>query len=317
MTSLRESIRWSHHPVPAPSAEGTLNISVGTVGSGGPTALITAGVHGDEGPWGGLAIHRLIDRLAPSELLGTIRIVPVSNPLAMRADTRNAPVDQLDLNRNFPGSPNGSYTEVVAQTIVEHALKGADVVIDLHGGGSWCVNAFVFRMQGGEALANAVPAPFVVDAPDRAVTLTGYARSQGARCVAIEMGGRSVQESTWADRIADGLHRVLTVTGVIAPGTPPAPIASPAIPVKATTVLRPRAGGVFIPSVGVETVGTIVAKGTLLGRMVDPSTFATREEFRAPYDRTAVMLLRPMLAQIEGGAMTYVVSEPLENTDSA
>ena len=33
-------------------------------------------------------------------------------------------------------------------------------------------------------------------------------------------------------------------------------------------------------------------------------------EFRAPYSRTALLLLRPTMSRLEGGAMTYVVSEP-------
>ena len=312
MPSLRESLRWTRIAIPATAAFGQIDLCVGEVGSGGPVALVTAGIHGDEGPWGAWAIHQLLEYIDLSELIGTLRVVPVANPLAMQADLRNAPVDQLDLNRAFPGSAGGSYTDVLAHMLVEHAVTGADVVIDLHGGGSWCVNAFVFKMQGGEALSDAFPAPFVVTAPDRTVTLTGYARSHGAKAAAVEMGGRSVHEAVWASRIADGLYRALATAGVIEPANHLPPSEHRAQPVSETMVLRPTSGGIFMPDVGVETVGTVVLKDTLLGRMLHPVTHTVFQEFRAPFERTAVLLLRPMLAQIEGGAMTYVVAQPLD-----
>ena len=310
MANLIEMLDWTQVPVGVESAFGQINLGIGAVGGGGPVALITAGIHGDEGPWGAWAIRKLLERITPDELRGTIHIVPVSNPLAMQADKRNAPVDQLDLNRAFPGNSTGSYTERVASILVEYALPGADYVIDLHGGGSWCVNAFVFQMEGGEALSAAFEAPFVVQAPDRTVTLTGYARSQGAVVAAVEMGGRSEFEANWADRIADGLFRALAVAGVIEPAHTPVPVANPAIVVSETSVLRPNAGGIFLPHVRADQVGTIVAKDTLLGQMLHPVTQVVIEEFRAPFKQTALLLLRPMLAQIEGGAMTYVVAEP-------
>ena len=43
---------------------------------------------------------------------------------------------------------------------------------------------------------------------------------------------------------------------------------------------------------------------------VDPVTHETLEEFRAPYPQTALLLIRPTMSRLEGGAMTYVVSEP-------
>lgn len=308
MTGLSHHLRWKEFPIPATSAFGTVPLRVGQVGESGPTCLITAGLHGDEGPWGALAIRKLIDRIDPDELRGTIRIVPAANPLAMQADLRNAPVDQLDLNRAFPGNVSGSYTERVAYTLSEYALHGADAVIDLHGGGSWCVNSFVFSMEGGEHLAACFEAPFVVNAPDRTVTLTGYARSVGAVVTAVEMGGRSPFEIDWAERITRGLFRALTLLGIIAPQEPLAPVSVPALPVSGTDVLRPSSGGVFVPALRADSVGTVVPQDTLLGRLHDPVTFEVIEEFRAPHPQTAILLLRPAVAQLEGGAMTYVIS---------
>ncbi|MBC7812960.1 MAG: succinylglutamate desuccinylase/aspartoacylase family protein [Burkholderiales bacterium] len=308
--NLLNAIRWQHFPIGASAAVGHVNLSVGEIGNGGPTALISAGVHGDEGPWGAWAIRKLLERLTPDQLIGTLRIVPVANPLAMEADARNAPLDVLDLNRVFPGDPNGSHTERLAAALVANAVNGADVVIDLHGGGSWCVNAFAFQFAGGEDLAQAFHAPFLVTGPDRSVTLTGYARSQGARVAAIEQGGRSELEEQWAERIATGLRRALGVAGVLTPLEDDM-IPAESIAVRPSKVLRPSSGGVFIPQVRASSVGTIVPGGTVLGHLLDPVTQAIIETFEAPFERTALMLLRPFAARIEGGAMTYVVAEPM------
>jgi predicted deacylase len=310
MSSLFEQVMWQHFPLAAGAAVGTVSLSIGQVGTKGPTALVTAGVHGDEGPWGAWAIRKLLKNTSPDELLGTLRIVPVSNPFAMEADARNAPFDTLDLNRQFPGDHHGSHTERLAALLTEQALKDVDTVIDLHGGGSWCVNAFAFQMPGGEALVQAVGAPFIVSAPDRTVTLTGYARSQGAVVAAVEMGGRSEAEEQWANRIAAGLRRALGVAGVLTPSDDAPP--SPSIPVGETVVLRPSRGGVFIPEVRAASVGTIVNQGTVLGYLMDPVSQNIVETFTAPFERTAVLLLRPMMARVEGGAMIYVLAEPRE-----
>lgn len=314
MPTILDLVQWSHLPLPAPSAFGKAQLSIGQAGGNGPVALISAGVHGDEGPWGALAIRKLLLNVPADDLIGTVRIVPVANPLAMQADLRNAPLDQLDLNRVFPGSPQGSYTERLAALLVEQAIHGANYVVDLHGGGSWCVNAFAFLMAGGEMLTEAFDPPFVTHAPERTVTLTGYARTLGAATTAIEMGGRSVHELAWVDRIAAGLYRALVRAKILRPAERFPERATQSLPVGPTSVLRPVYGGIFVPALGADHVGTVVPQGTVLGQMLDPVTQQVVETFTAPFEQTALLLLRPMVAQIEGGAMTYVVAEPMAST---
>lgn len=311
MKTAFEAMRWRGVPLGVTSAWSETELLLGEVGDGGPGALITAGIHGDEGPWGGWAIKRLLQRVHARDLTGFIRVVPLANPLAMQADKRNAPVDQLDLNRAFPGDSDGSYTERIAHILADEALEGVDTVIDLHGGGSWCVNAFVFEMSGGRELSLCFPAPFIMKAPERAVSLTGYARSLGRTVAAVEIGGRSQYEAVWAEKIADGLLRALCQVGVVDARRAPAPC-EPSLPVADSTVLRPSLGGIFVPAVTAEHIGTIVAGGALLGQMLHPVTYAVLEEFRAPYERTALLLLRPFMAQLEAGAMTYVVARPAD-----
>ncbi len=304
--ALLAHVRWRRVDVPGTASNGAARLMVGEVGDGAPRAVVTAGVHGDEGAWGALAIRTLLER-DRSTLRGHLSVVATANPVAFDADARNAPLDQLDLNRTFPGTADGSYTERVA-----HALAGelaeCDVAVDLHGGGSWCVNAFAFAFPGSEPLAAAVGAPFVVHAPEKHGTLTHFAMAHGARAVAIEMGGRSRDEARWMRRIADGTARVLAHAGVLDGGEEPAP--TPSVDVGPSRVLRPPHGGIFVPALREEAVGTVVEGETLLGSVLDACTLEERFAFRAPFPRTALLLLRPHVTTIEGGAMTYVVAEP-------
>jgi predicted deacylase len=309
MAPLLSAVRWKHIPLPTGAATGQINLAIGEVGSGAPVALVTAGVHGDEGPWGAWAIRKLLAQTPLDELSGTLRIVPCANPLAMEADARNAPLDTLDLNRVFPGNAEGSHTERLAAILVEYAVSGANVVIDLHGGGSWCVNAFAFAFEGGEALSLAFNPPFLITGPDRTITLTGYARSQGAAVAAVEMGGKSELEDSWAERIALGLRRALGAAGVLTPI--PAPERYDTVQVGESRVLRPSRGGIFVPHLRTRDVGTLVPVGTILGELLDPFTLEAVERFEAPFAQTALLLLRPTMTRIEGGAMTYVIAEPV------
>ncbi len=309
MTTAWEKMNWRGIAIGTTSAWGSAELQLGEVGSGSPGVLITAGIHGDEGPWGAWAINRLLNSIDEADLGAFIRVVPMANPLAMQADKRNAPVDQLDLNRVFPGDASGSYSERLAHILATDGLDGIDIVIDLHGGGSWCVNAFVFEMDGGRELSRCFPAPFIVKAPTRDVSLTGYAQSKGLTVTAVEMGGRGQNERQWAQKIADGLLRALCHCGAVDKRLAPPPPAAP-LAVSGTSVLRPAQGGIFVPALDATHIGTLVTKGTLLGQLHHPATFAVLEEFRAPFEETALLLLRPFVAQLEAGAMTYVVSQP-------
>ena len=59
-------------------------------------------------------------------------IVPFLNYPAFRAGTRTSPIDRGNLNRSFPGKPDGTVTEKIADYIQRHLLPRADFVLDIH-----------------------------------------------------------------------------------------------------------------------------------------------------------------------------------------
>ncbi len=117
------------------SAWGSIMIPIACVKNGeGPTALFTGGNHGDEyeGP---LAILDLAQRLKAEEVSGRVILVPGMNFPAVKAGTRTSPIDKGNLNRSFPGRPDGSVTEKIADYFQRHLLPLADLVVDIHSGG--------------------------------------------------------------------------------------------------------------------------------------------------------------------------------------
>jgi len=97
-----------------------------------PRLLVMAGVHGDE--YEGVAVlHDLAREIDPKKLKGTLTLVPVANPQAFYAGTRRNPIDLGDLNRAFPGNPEGSITDRLAYDLFHKLVDGNDYVLSLHG----------------------------------------------------------------------------------------------------------------------------------------------------------------------------------------
>ena len=82
-------------------------------GGAGPTALLTAGTHGDEYE-GQIALLALARELAGMRITGRVIILPALNQPAVAAGRRNSPLDGGNLNRLFPGNPEGGPTAMIA-----------------------------------------------------------------------------------------------------------------------------------------------------------------------------------------------------------
>src|ERR1700735_1842891 len=101
----------------------------------GPQALLTAGVHGDEFE-GQIALRNLARTLAPEEIRGGLLILPMANAPAVAVSSRVSPIDDLNLNRVFPGDPLGTPTQAIAAAIEDLLLPIFDYAFDIHSGGS-------------------------------------------------------------------------------------------------------------------------------------------------------------------------------------
>ncbi len=311
MKTIYESLRWHEARITAHAASQYVPLKYAEAGPDGPRATLVAGTHGDEGPWSAVAIKMLCQHAA-AKLTGRLRVILTANAMAAEVERRNSWIDSpnaIDLDGVFPGDANGSHTNRLAAALAP-LIADSDAAIDLHGGGTWCVNAFVKQFEGSEQLAADIGAPFITKAPNKPGGLTTYARSLGIKVVNVEVGGRCSKEMYWAERNARGLERALYRLGVFALDAPPSQV-EPAIHVSATEAVRARVGGIFVPTLREDAVGAIVPAGTEMGKMLDLHTLAELQVFTAPYDQTAMLLLRPQICTIEGSALVYVLARPV------
>ena len=117
------------------SAWGSVMVPITVVRNGnGPVALLTGANHGDEyeGP---IALQDLALTLDVNKINGTVIIVPAFNYPAFVAGRRTSPIDSGNMNRLFPGKPDGTVTQKIADYFQRTLIPMADVVLDFHSGG--------------------------------------------------------------------------------------------------------------------------------------------------------------------------------------
>lgn len=161
-----------------------------------PAALIMAGVHGDEyeGP---AAILDLVEEINPGALDGSIIFVPFANPQAFAAASRRHPGDNGDLNRSFPGDPQGKPTMRLAHLLVSEFVSQADCIFSLHGWGREAlVHPYVEYPAGDSETARtskqaalASGFEYVYPYPWPKGVLGNYALQQGIPILEGEIGG--------------------------------------------------------------------------------------------------------------------------------
>lgn len=217
------------------SAYGHIAIPVAVAKNGeGPTVLLTGGVHGDEyeGP---IALAKLVRGLDLSSLTGRLIVVPAVNYPAFIAGTRTSPIDDINLNRTFPGNRNGTATEMIAHYVTTELLPRSDYLIDFHAGGSslqylptllaprWSDPAEKNKL---EEFIDAFDPPNVVyfdsiralSGEDRVIG--NYAHQNKVFFVTGEFGGGSTVNLDGLAVVENGLRSVLDHLKVLAPEAP-------------------------------------------------------------------------------------------------
>ncbi len=134
----RPGARYYHVPFTLDHTWGRVRVPlyVACAAQPGPTIVAIGGTHGDEyeGPVG---LKNLIQGLDPARLAaGRLIVLPTLNVPAFRAARRDSPLDGENMNRVFPGDANGTITQRIAHFMTTEVLARADVVIDLHSGGT-------------------------------------------------------------------------------------------------------------------------------------------------------------------------------------
>lgn len=203
-------------------------VPVAVISSGpGPTVLLVAGTHGDEYE-GQVMIHELIRSTGPADLNGTLIMVPAANSAAVRAGTRVSPIDGGNLNRSYPGNVAGGPTAQAAHLVAGALLPLADVVVDLHSGGSNSIYlpcTFLYRGPDTALWERKVHAarllglPYVMVVPARFEpgSLSCAGDDAGILSLSTELAGRGTVDRGVLDMIRRGLPELLRDAGVLKP----------------------------------------------------------------------------------------------------
>ena len=100
----------------------------------GKTLALVAGVHGYEYP-PILSLYRIKQMIDPESLSGTLVLVHIANlPGFQKRIVYYNPYDWKNLNRVFPGDPEGTSAQRIAYVLTEEVVKKCDCLIDLHCG---------------------------------------------------------------------------------------------------------------------------------------------------------------------------------------
>ena len=209
------------------SAWGSVMIPICVIRNGkGPAALLTGGNHGDEyeGP---LALYELARTLDPKDVSGSVIIVPAMNYPAFRAGTRTSPIDKGNLNRSFPGRPDGTVTEKIADYFQRELLPRSDVVLDFHSGGKtldfvpFCAAHIrpdkVLEAQGF-AVVEAFSAPWSMKMLeiDAVGMFDTAAEEMGKVFITTELGGGGTSRAETVRIARRGVLNVLRHAGIVA-----------------------------------------------------------------------------------------------------
>ncbi|HSU07313.1 MAG TPA: succinylglutamate desuccinylase/aspartoacylase family protein [Acetobacteraceae bacterium] len=284
------------------SAYGFIPVPIVVIRNGsGPTALFMSGNHGDEYE-GQVAICNLAKWLSPERISGRVILLPAANYPAAMAGRRVSPIDDVNLNRTFPGDPHGSVTQQIAWYIEHELIPRADLLCDLHSGGSslmYMPSALISRSRDPERRNRQIAALQAFAAPDAYMTDTGPggdatasggAERHGVVAMGTELGGSGTVTPA-ALRIAErGLRNLLVHLDIL----PKSERIEPDHPTRVLNVGGPDyytyapEPGVFEPTV---ELGDSVRAGQMGGRVHFPETpWASPVEVR--FQRDGVVLCK-------------------------
>ena len=253
-------------------------IPITTIAEGdGPTVLVLGGNHGDEYQ-GQIAGMKLARKLTPEMVSGRLIIIPSLNFPAAKAATRLSPLDGMNMNRAFPGQPEGNVTSQIAHYLTNVLFPLSDVVIDIHSGGRSmeflpCAHMHLVKdAEQRQRMLDAMLAwntefAFIYADIAGSGLLPVEAENQGKTVVTTELGGGEGVNAA-VHRIAqNGLDNVLKHVGVLR-GQPQTRASLGLPPTIITQALR-REDYVLAPESGIFEVcvdlGQLVAAGDTIG----------------------------------------------------
>lgn len=317
VSARRGSKAFGFLPVATGADGGELGIPVHVIAGGrpGPKLVIMASAHGYEIIQISV-LKELVRTMEPEAIAGELVLIPVANPVAFEMGARGTWMDSLwgdsgNMNRLWPGRPNGWLTERFCHAIATGVFPGSACVIDLHACTGTLLVAYgylnagkrgdrsydISRVFGHEILVHSTPTE-LAEKRQTSGTSRAYLSSMGIPSYSCEIGefyGLDSQRDSESESECyrgvpevgiTGVTNVMKYLGML-DGDPKLPTIQ--VSVEPELNLRPSHGGLLISHEDVHALGTTVPKDTVLGTLVSPYTFQVLEEIRAPFDESLLI----------------------------
>ncbi len=290
-----------------------LNLPVIEYNAGtGPSVFVGCTIHGDE-VTGQASVWKLRDHISSEGLHGRLTIVPVMNPLGFNYNVRGIPMSTVDLNRLYPGDPEGSLSERTTAIIWDIARQH-DFIIDVHTAG-WCIPHILVDPLKGElkervedfALASGVTVLQEYEEEkyqlqNLGASLPGVALKEGKVALTLELGGFKGIDWGSVDAGFVGLRNMLARAGLMEGKVSPV-TSVPVIHEKGyrrASVYAPMGGllmYVDVPGARVKKDGLIAEIRNVYGKVKD-TVRAPRDGFIIGLNATSVVPSGGHLAEL-------------------
>jgi uncharacterized protein len=256
----------------------------------GPVLAIVSGSHGTEYA-SIIAVEHLIQHLDAKEISGTVILIPLVNVNSFLEKVPHLnPVDGKNMNRMYPGKPDGTQTERASWLINNEVVERCDYLIDLHGGDlDENLQPYTYWPKTGNEKLDTVTRAMVLafglndiiiqDSrsldPKNSRYLDAAAMSLGKPAVIAEAGYAGTVQPQDVDAIAHGCVKVMRYLRMLLGDAPP--VENPVWFSSVVTATSDQTG-IFYPLVEKRTY---VQQGMKVGYVTD-FFGKTIEDVRAP-----------------------------------
>lgn len=270
----------------------------------GPILCVLATVHGDEVN-GIEVIRRLLKKSSIKKITGTLIAIPIVNIYGFLYQDRYL-MDRRDLNRSFPGSPNGSLAARLAYLLTEEILSKATHIIDLHAGSLHRSNLPQIRTNidnnESERLAISFNAPVILHAALRDGSIRQYASEKEIPLIVYE-GGESLRFDELS--IKTGVKGVLNVMRALAmlPELKSNKKKMESTISRSSYWVRAPISGILRP---LKSLGNKIHEGELLAKIGNPTTI---EEYDLVSPLSGIIIGKSNMPMAhEGAALFHIAS---------
>jgi predicted deacylase len=315
-----KQIGYLHFPLSVhEDAWGVVPVPIAVIKNGdGPTVILEGGNHGDEfeGP---IALGELIRELDPADISGRLIFIPAINLPAVIAARRTSPIDDINLNRCFPGNALGTTTEQIAAYVHDVILPLGDAFIDLHSGGSSLdiipsavIEPGITPEQHASNIAAAeafgAPIAVIIDNRGDPRTATASAARRGMTVIGTEMAGGGTVSIDALELCRQGVRNVLAHLGVLKAVRPASGVTPRLYQLTPSAHVVSEDDGVFEP---LHKLGTEVKAGELAGR-IHFLSHPGRSPVELHYHADGIVYGKRQPGRVRPGNCCLVVASPYE-----